>query len=176
MNFISILGLLLLLGLAWALSYHKREINIRPIFWGIGLQVIFALIILREDYGSFIGMSILGLLIITFLHQTDDLKLGGGIRSAIIISIFSIIIGFLFYQISSVIYYIIGISLIYLLSNSYFKWHQKSQRYAASLFLISGIIFLISNNLYGKVIFQEFSNKIAFFFEPVWLWSTVFIR
>ena len=97
MNFISILGLLLLLGLAWALSYHKREINIRPIFWGIGLQVIFALIILREDYGSFIGMSILGLLIITFLHQTDDLKLGGGIRSAIIISVFSIII-FLYFS------------------------------------------------------------------------------
>jgi CNT family concentrative nucleoside transporter len=48
-------------------------------------------------------------------------------------------------------------------SNSYFKWHPKSQRYAGSLFLISGIIFLISNNLYGKIIFQEFSNKIAYF-------------
>jgi len=163
MNFISILGLLLLLGLAWALSYHKREINIRPIFWGIGLQLIFALIILREDHWSFIGMSILGLLIITFLHQTDDSKLGGGIRSAIIISVVSLVIGFLFYQLGSAIFYIIGLSLIYMLSNSYFKWHQKSQRYAGSLFLISGIIFLILNNLYGKLIFQEFSNKIAYF-------------
>jgi len=163
MNFISILGLLLLLGIAWALSYHKREINIRPIFWGIGLQLIFALIILREDHWSFIGMSILGLLIITFLHQTDDSKLGGGIRSAFIISVVSIVIGFLFYQLSFAIFYIIGLSLIYMFSNSYFKWHQKSQRYAGSLFLISGIIFLISNNLYGKLIFQEFSNKIAYF-------------
>ncbi len=163
MNFISILGLFLLLGLAWALSYHKSEINIRPIFWGIGLQLIFALIILREDHWSFIGMSILGLLIITFLHHTDDSKLGGGIRSAIIISIFSIAIGFLFYQIAYTILYIIGLSLFYMLSNSYFKWHQKSQRYAGSLFLISGIILLISNNLYGKLIFQEFSNKIAYF-------------
>ena len=98
MNFISIVGLLLLLGLAWLLSYHKREVNIRPIFWGIGLQFIFALIILREDYWSFIGMSILGLLIITFLHQTDDSTLGGGIRSAIIISVVSIVIGFIFYH------------------------------------------------------------------------------
>ena len=163
MNFISILGLFLLLGLAWALSYHKREINIRPIFWGIGLQLIFALIILREDHWSFIGMSILGLLIITFLHQTDDSKLGGGIRSAFIISVVSIVIGFLFYQLSFAIFYIIGLSLIYMFSNSYFKWHQKSQRYAVTLFLISGIIFLISNNLYGKLIFQEFSNKIAYF-------------
>ena len=163
MNFISILGLLVLLGIAWTLSYHKREINIRPIFWGIGLQFIFALIILREDHWSFIGMSILGLLIITFLHQTDDSKLGGGIRSAFIISVVSIVIGFLFYQLASAIFYIIGLSLIYMFSNSYFKWHQKSQRYAGSLLLISGIIFLISNNLYGKIIFQEFSNKIEYF-------------
>ena len=163
MNFISILGLLLLLGLAWCLSYHKREVKIRPIFWGIGLQLILALIILREDHWSFIGMSILGLLIITFLQQTDDSKLGGGIKSAFIISVVSIVIGFLFYQFSFAIFYIIGLSLIYMFSNSYFKWHQKSQRYAGSLFLISGIIFLISNNLYGKIIFQEFSNKIAYF-------------
>ena len=98
MNFISLFGLLLLLGIAWALSYHKREVNIRPIFWGIGLQFIFALIILREDHWSFIGMSILGLLIITFLHQNDDSKLGGGIRSAFIVSAFSIISGFLVFQ------------------------------------------------------------------------------
>ena len=93
MNFISILGILLLLGIAWALSYHKREINIRPIFWGIGLQVIFALIILREDHWSFIGMSILGLLIVTFLHQENDFELGSGIRSTIMISTFCIVLG-----------------------------------------------------------------------------------
>ena len=85
MNFISLLGLLLLLGLAWLLSYHKREIKIRPIFWGIGLQFIFALIILREDYWSFIGMSLLSLLIITYIHQKDNETLGGGIKSPIII-------------------------------------------------------------------------------------------
>ena len=163
MNFISIFGLLLLLGIAWALSYHKREIKIRPILWGIGLQITFALIILREDHWSFIGMSFLGLLIIIFLHQVDDSKLGGNIRSAFIISVFSIVIGILFYQMASTIFYIIGLSLIYMLSNSYFKWHQQSQRYVSSLFLISSIVFLISNNLYGKVIFQEFSNKIAYF-------------
>ena len=88
MNFISLFGLLLLLGIAWTLSYHKREVNIRPIFWGIGLQLIFALIILREDHWSYIGMSLLGLLIITFLHQKDDSKLGGGIQSAIIVCVF----------------------------------------------------------------------------------------
>ena len=96
MNFISILGLLLLLGLTWLLSYHKREINFRTIFWGIGLQLIFALIILREDHWSFIGMSLLSLLIITYIHQQDNEKLGGGIKFPIIIIISSFLSYLLF--------------------------------------------------------------------------------
>ena len=46
MNVISIAGLIVLLGIAWILSYHKSAIKLRPIGWGIGLQLIFALIIL----------------------------------------------------------------------------------------------------------------------------------
>ena len=95
MNYISIIGLLILLSGAWLMSFHKTEVKIRPIIWGIGLQLIFALIILREDYMSFIGMSLLGLLIITYIHQKDNEKLGGGIKSAIIIVIISSIIGYL---------------------------------------------------------------------------------
>ena len=39
MNLISILGLVVLLGLAWSMSYHRREVNLRTVFWGIGLQL-----------------------------------------------------------------------------------------------------------------------------------------
>mgnify|MGYP001090381233 FL=1 len=72
MNFISILGIFVLLGIAWLMSYHKSAIKIRPIIWGIGLQILFALIILREDIGSFIGMCILGALLITYLLRGDE--------------------------------------------------------------------------------------------------------
>ena len=95
MNYMSIAGLLVLLGCAWLMSFHKSEIQIRPIIWGIGLQLIFGLIILREDYMSFIGMSLLSLLIITYIHQNDNDKLSGGIKSALIIILISIIIGYL---------------------------------------------------------------------------------
>ena len=67
MNYISLLGLLALIGSAWAISVYRSDIKIKPIIWGISLQLIFALIILRQDYMSFIGMSILGILLI-FLH------------------------------------------------------------------------------------------------------------
>ena len=66
MNFISIIGVIVLLGLAWLLSYDKKDVPYKIIIWGISLQFIFALIILRQDIWSFVGMSILGILIITF--------------------------------------------------------------------------------------------------------------
>ena len=71
MNFISILGIIVLLGLAWLMSYHKTEIKIRPIIWGLGLQLLFALIILSDDKWSFLGMIILGALLITYMFRGD---------------------------------------------------------------------------------------------------------
>ena len=59
MNYISFLGLITLIASAWVISLYKSDIKIKPIIWGISLQLIFALIILREDYMSFIGMGIL---------------------------------------------------------------------------------------------------------------------
>ncbi len=66
MSFISIIGVVVLLGLAWLLSYDKKVIPFRIIFWGIGLQFVFALIILRQDIWSFVGMLILAGLITAY--------------------------------------------------------------------------------------------------------------
>ena len=72
MNIISIFGLLVLLGSAWLISYHRSEVNLKPVFWGIGLQFLFALIILREDSWSFLGMTILASLLITYQFKGDE--------------------------------------------------------------------------------------------------------
>ncbi len=54
MNFESllrgILGIALLIGIAFALSNNKRKINWRMVFSGLGLQIIFALFIIKGDY------------------------------------------------------------------------------------------------------------------------------
>ena len=72
MNLISLLGVFVLLGLAWLLSYEKSLIPFKIIFWGIGLQFVFALIILRQDYWSFVGMGILAILIIAFQFKDRE--------------------------------------------------------------------------------------------------------
>ncbi|NNM32338.1 MAG: NupC/NupG family nucleoside CNT transporter, partial [Gemmatimonadetes bacterium] len=46
-----ILALALILAVAWVLSEHRRRISWRLVAWGLGLQVLFALVILRTEAG-----------------------------------------------------------------------------------------------------------------------------
>ena len=48
----SLVGLLLLLGLAWGVSTNRRKIAWRIIIWGMALQLVFALFILKTPIGA----------------------------------------------------------------------------------------------------------------------------
>ncbi len=163
MHFLSVFGLLALLGIAWAMSYHRSDVKLKPIIWGIGLQFVFAVIILIQDYRSFIGMGILGLLIIVYLLQKDDAKFGGGYKSVITLTVGSAVIGQGLFYISFLLPWLIVAILIFLILNSHMKWQQDIQRYVGVVLIISVIVFLISNNWQGHFIFQTFSNKVAAF-------------
>ncbi|MCH7528073.1 MAG: hypothetical protein IH972_00830, partial [Candidatus Marinimicrobia bacterium] len=71
MRFISVLGMITLLLAAWAISAKRREVRLRPVVWGLALQFLFAVIILQENVWSFVGMALLGLLLIVYLLQQD---------------------------------------------------------------------------------------------------------
>ena len=163
MNYISILGLLVLLGGAWLLSYHRSDVKLRPIIWGIGLQLLFGLIILREDMGSFIGMSLLSILIIIYIQQKDVESIGGGIKATLIIIISSLSVGYALLIFPSISKIILIITTIFLILGSLHKGVREFQKISGSLFIISGTTMLITNGLYGKLIFQKFSDKIAYF-------------
>ena len=82
-NLISALGLVSILVLAWAMSVHRSDVKLRPILWGLGLQFVFALIILREDIWSYIGMAVLALLIVAYqLHGATGRKGGWSATAA----------------------------------------------------------------------------------------------
>ena len=49
---ISVLGCFVLLSIAWLLSNNKRAINYRLVLWGLFLQLIFAVIILKTSPGQ----------------------------------------------------------------------------------------------------------------------------
>ncbi len=51
-RFTGILGLLTMLLLAWIFSTNRRAIRWRTVLWGLGLQLLFALIVLRSGAGQ----------------------------------------------------------------------------------------------------------------------------
>ena len=50
-QFTGIIGIGVLLGIAYLLSENKKAINYRTILWGLGLQFIFAILILKTPIG-----------------------------------------------------------------------------------------------------------------------------
>jgi CNT family concentrative nucleoside transporter len=50
-RFTGILGLLTMLGLAYAFSTDRRAIRAKTVAWGLGLQIAFALFVLKADVG-----------------------------------------------------------------------------------------------------------------------------
>jgi len=51
-RFTGLLGLVAILAVAWLLSRHKRDIKLRILLWGLGLQFGFAVIVLKTSVGK----------------------------------------------------------------------------------------------------------------------------
>src|SRR5690242_19152262 len=51
-RFTGFLGLAVILGFAWLVSTHRRSIKLRILAWGLGLQFLFAILVLRTDFGK----------------------------------------------------------------------------------------------------------------------------
>ncbi len=51
-HYTGVLGLLTMLSLAWIFSTNRRAIRWRTVLWGLGLQLVFAFIVLRSAWGQ----------------------------------------------------------------------------------------------------------------------------
>lgn len=69
-HLIPILGLFVMLGIAWALSSNRGAIKWRPVAMGTALQIVFALIILKTEVGRNV-FDVVGAGITRFLDFTD---------------------------------------------------------------------------------------------------------
>src|SRR5512140_3620571 len=49
---LSLLGLLVFMAIAWALSTDRRAVRLRTILWGLGLQFALALFVLKTPVGQ----------------------------------------------------------------------------------------------------------------------------
>ncbi|MEO7794469.1 MAG: NupC/NupG family nucleoside CNT transporter [Thermoanaerobaculia bacterium] len=67
---VPVLGMFVMLGIAWALSSNRGAIKWRPVAMGTALQIVFALIILKTDTGRIV-FDFVGSGITRFLDFTD---------------------------------------------------------------------------------------------------------
>ena len=50
MQLVSLLGLVVLLAVAWAMSTARREVRLRTGAWGLGLQFLLAVAVFHETF------------------------------------------------------------------------------------------------------------------------------
>lgn len=67
---ISLLGLVVFVGISYAFSANRRAVQWRPVLWGIALQLILALLIIRTQPG-FVTFQFLGDVMNRFLDFSD---------------------------------------------------------------------------------------------------------
>ncbi|HEY4417699.1 MAG TPA: nucleoside transporter C-terminal domain-containing protein [Verrucomicrobiae bacterium] len=52
LKFISLCGWLVMIAVAWAISFNRKSFPWRTVIWGIGLQLVLALLILKTPWGA----------------------------------------------------------------------------------------------------------------------------
>ena len=164
MRFIGVLGVLVLLGLAWAMSYHRREVRLRVVLWGLGLQFLFAVIILREDYWSVVGMGVLAGLVAVYLLRKDRVRpdRGPGAVAGYLVGACAIGVALGFVG-SRVVGAAAIVLLVLLLVNGRWKVLPSIQAPLGVLFVVLGVTWLVLGQFYGQVIFGAFSDKVSYF-------------
>jgi CNT family concentrative nucleoside transporter len=164
MRFIGVLGVLVLLGLAWAMSYHRREVRLRVVLWGLGLQFLFAVIILREDSWSFVGMGVLAGLVAVYLLRKDRARpdRGPGAIAGFLVGACAIGVALGFVG-SRVVGAAAIVLLVLLLVNGRWKFFPSLQAPLGVLFVALGVAWLVIGQFYGQVIFGAFSDKVSYF-------------
>ncbi len=162
MNLISGLGVIALLGIAWAMSYHRKDFPLRTVIWGMGLQFLFALIILRQDFLSFAGMVILGLLMLAFISRPgeqwiDALAMATTAVPAILVAALVATLA------PHLLLPLAGLILLVMVANAIWTRQASLQRYGACGLVSIGVAHLLVNRITGQDIFKVLSEKVAGF-------------
>ncbi len=166
MNLVPVLGLLTLLGLAWALSSHRREVRLRPVLWGLALQLLLALAILRQDFWSHAGMAILGLLVVSFIVDQGEHRFGAGWRSTAAVCAATLAAGAVLYLLPSGLLAGAAATLaVALLATARLPLPSLARRVAGALLVVLGLTWMIARGLYGRDVFRALGEGVAGFLD-----------
>ncbi len=164
---ISVLGLLTILGIAYAFSTNRRAVNPRTILWGVSLQALLAVTILSQGNVSFVGMFLLFFLVILYLFEDAGQARPQGsarwLRAAGILAGSAAAVAALFALHSFWVPGIaLGLAVLTLVAAAILK-RPDLQRYGGVTLLLAGLAQLWARGLDGQVVFKVLSDKVAAF-------------
>ena len=112
-RFTGLLGLLTFLGIAYALSTDRKAIKWRTVAWGLGLQLVFAFLVIKWTYGQTILSNISGVITGLLGHSADGSSLVFGAlgdpKSALSVFAFAVLPTIIFVSAFFAILYHIGL-------------------------------------------------------------------
>jgi CNT family concentrative nucleoside transporter len=157
---ISLLGLLALLGIGWVISYHRTRVPWRTLIWGLALQFLFAVIILRADAWSFVGMGLLGLLLILYMrgHHGDSWPARGAwVAGAMVVAGIGVVLA------PAALPWALLAFVVLLLAGARWSLPPLVGQVCAVAFVACGFAFLVSRDINGQSVFKLFSDRVAEF-------------
>ncbi len=164
MRWVSVLGLFALLGIAWAMSSHRTKVNLRTVVWGIGLQFLLGVIILRDNYLSFIGMGIFAGLIGAYVLLRPGGLLTGRLPRALITLVgIGGSMAVLAWAFPSALPWIALFCLALGVGGGWLRLPDVIRQSSTLVMLAGGVAWLVVTARNGRVIFSAFSDKVAAF-------------
>lgn len=162
---IPVLGLLAVLAVAWSLSLDRRSIRIRPIAFGLGVQFLLSLAVLRDDAWSFAGLAFFALWIGLFIlrdvrsHDVPLLRLARLLAPLIGA-------GAAFYLLPhTVLAGLSGVLALFLLATRS-RLPLKSWRpWITALLPIAGVALLAQRGLHGLGLLEILGDRVAAFLQ-----------
>lgn len=168
MRFIGILGMIAILLIGYLLSSNRKAIRPRVILWGLGLQLLFAVIILSESILSWIGMFLFALLILfyLFLAGREGTSAGGLLLPTVIGTVIAAVAVVLFYFLDQ-----IGLA-VFIAWAAFITWmafvlskRVRYARYPFSLFALTSLGMFIQRGIFGKALFQSLATYVDKFLK-----------
>ncbi len=163
MRMIGVLGILVLLGIAWAMSYHRRAVKLRIVGWGLALQIVFAVIVLRRDFWSFVGMGALALLLALYMLRARDGETPSRYRLPVVLAGatgLAVVLELLGPTTAGVAVLVLLVAAVV---SSRFGLLPSLRAPLGVLVVASGVAWLVASGWYGQLIFASFSEKVAAF-------------
>jgi CNT family concentrative nucleoside transporter len=176
MRFIGILGMITILLVGVIFSTNRRAIKIRTVTWGLGLQLLFATIILGQQYLSWGGLFVLLSLILIHIFEENVTVTGSGhqtiLKGATYILLAGLVV-FLSYLldqvgIASILFIVTALTYIPI---AVFKWYRL-RGYVFSILMSLGLGILVQRGIDGQRIFGFLADKVDGFLKLADLGST----